>query len=202
MLGPRAERVEEAPERFDVDSLLERPIVDYLLGAEPSFGVFVLGYEDDPLSRSYMQFYKMGEGPVYTFYRPFHLGPLETVQSVARAVLLGDSAVEPLGGPVTEVVAQAKRPLAAGERLDGIGGFTVYGMLENTATARREALLPMGLTDGATVIRPIEIDAALTFDDVRLAPDTLAERLWREQADRFGLQVPAMPAATTAATTG
>jgi predicted homoserine dehydrogenase-like protein len=196
MLGPRAERVEEAPERFDLDALLERPIVDYLLGAEPSFGVFVLGYEDDPLSRSYMRFYKMGDGPVYTFYRPFHLGPLETVQSVARAVLLRDPAVEPLGGPVTEVVAQAKRPLTVGERLDGIGGFTVYGMLENSATARREELLPMGLTDGATVIRPIEIDAALTFDDVRLAPDTLAERLWREQAVRFGLQVPAMPAGT------
>jgi len=195
MLGPRAERVEEAPERFDLEALLERPAVDYLLGAEPSFGVFVLGYEDDPLTRSYMKFYKMGDGPVYTFYRPFHLGPLETVQSVARAVLLRDSAVEPIGGPVTEVIAQAKRPLAVGERLDGIGGFTVYGMLENTATARLEGLLPMGLTDGATLVRPVEIDVALTFDDVRLAPDTLAERLWREQADRFGLQVPAMPVA-------
>lgn len=81
MLGPRAERVEQAPERFDIESLLERPIVDYLLGAEPSFGVFVLGHEEDPLSQAYMKFYKMGEGPVYTFYRPFHLGPFETVQS-------------------------------------------------------------------------------------------------------------------------
>ena len=191
MLGPRAARVEQAPELFDLDALLERPIVDYLIGAEPSFGVFVLGYEDDPLTRDYMKFYKMGDGPVYTFYRPFHLGPLETVQSVARAVLLHDAAVAPLGAPVTEVVAQAKRALQIGETLDGIGGFTVYGTLENSTTARLERLLPIGLTDGATMVRAVDIDAALTFDDVILAPDRLAERLWSEQADRFNLLVPA-----------
>jgi predicted homoserine dehydrogenase-like protein len=191
MLGPRAERVEQAPELFDQEALLERPIVDYLIGAEPSFGVFVLGFDDDPLTRRYMKFYKMGDGPVYTFYRPFHLGPLETVQSVARAVLLHDAAVAPLGAPVTEVVAQAKRPLGVGETLDGIGGFTVYGMLENSTTARRERLLPIGLSDGATLVRPVETDAALTFDDVILPPDRLAGRLWDEQANRFNLLVPA-----------
>jgi predicted homoserine dehydrogenase-like protein len=187
MLGPRAERVEQAPERFDVEALLERPIVDYLLGAEPSFGVFVLGYEEDPLSRAYMKFYKMGEGPVYTFYRPFHLGPLETVQSVARAVLLNDAAAAPIGGPVTEVVALAKRDLRTGERLDGIGGFTVYGMLENVGTARRERLLPMGLADGAVLVRDVAEDVALTFDDVDVPADRLATRLWQEQAAHFGL---------------
>ena len=98
MAGPRAERVEQAPEMFDLEALLERPVVDYLIGAEPSFGIFVLGYEEDPLTRHYMKFYKMGDGPVYTFYRPFHLGPLETVQSVARAVLLRDPAITPLAG--------------------------------------------------------------------------------------------------------
>jgi predicted homoserine dehydrogenase-like protein len=187
MLGPRAERVEQAAELFDLDALLVRPIVDYLLGAEPSFGVFVLGYDDDRVTRGYMKFYKMGDGPVYTFYRPFHLGPLETVQSVARAVLLHDAAVTPRGAPVTEVVAQAKRALEVGETLDGIGGFTVYGMLENSPTARRERLLPMGLADGARVARAIDADAALTFDDVILAPDRLAGRLWNEQMDRFDL---------------
>jgi predicted homoserine dehydrogenase-like protein len=193
MLGPRAERVEQAPERFDIEELLERPIVDYLIGAEPSFGVFVLGYDDDALTRGYMKFYKMGDGPVYTFYRPFHLGPLETVQSVARAVLLHDAAVAPKGGPVTEVIAQAKRPLAAGEMLDGIGGFTVYGMLENADTARAERLLPMGLTDGATLIRPVDVDVALTFDDVLLPPGGLAARLWEEQRDYFAIVSPAVP---------
>lgn len=191
MLGPRAERVEEAPAKFDIEALLERPIVDYLIGAEPSFGVFVLGYEDDPLTRRYMKFYKMGDGPVYTFYRPFHLGPLETAQTVARAVLLRDPAITPMGAPITEVIAQAKRDLKAGETLDGIGGFMAYGMIENTATARAEHLLPMGLTDGATLVRDVPIDAAITFDDVRLPAGRLAEELWFEQARHFDLAVPA-----------
>jgi predicted homoserine dehydrogenase-like protein len=186
MLGPRAERVEQAPERFDVEALLERPIVDYILGAEPSFGVFVLGYEDDPLARAYMKFYKMGEGPVYTFYRPFHLGPLETVQAVARAVLLHDAAAAPIGGPVTEVVALAKRDLKTGETLDGIGGFTAYGMLENIDIARQERLLPMGLTDGAVLVRDVAEDVPLTFNDVDVPADRLATRLWHEQAAHFG----------------
>jgi predicted homoserine dehydrogenase-like protein len=186
MLGPRAERVEQAPDRFDLESLLERPIVDYLIGAEPSFGIFVLGYDEDPQTREYMRFYKMGEGPVYTFYRPFHLGPLETVQSIARAVLLHDAAAAPLGGPVTEVVATAKRALKVGERLDGIGGFTVYGMLENIVTARQERLLPMGLSDGAVLIRDVAEDMPVTFDDVDVPADRLATRLWHEQVTHFG----------------
>jgi len=190
MLGPRATRVEEAPSLFDLDALRERPIVDYILGAEPSFGIFVLAYEDDPLTRDYLRFYKMGDGPVYTFYRPFHLGPLETVQTVARAVLLHDAAAAPAGAPVTEVIAQAKRPLTAGETLDGIGGFTVYGMIENATTARAERLLPMGLTDGAVLVRDVPLDAALTFDDVRLPEGRMSIPLWFEQARQFGLAVP------------
>jgi len=185
MLGPRAERVEEAPEKFDIDALLERPIVDYLIGAEPSFGVFVLGYDEDPQVRQYMKFYKMGDGPVYTFYRPFHLGPLETVQSVARAVLLHDAAAAPLGAPVTEVVAHAKRSLRVGDTLDGVGGFCAYGMLENESTARVERLLPMGLADGSVVVRDVPEDAAVTFDDVVAPADRVATRLWHEQAAHF-----------------
>lgn len=191
MLGPRVERVEQAVSAFDLDALRERPVVDYILGAEPSFGVFVLGYEDDPLTRRYMKSYKMGDGPVYTFYRPFHLGPLETVQTVARAALFHDAAIAPMGAPVAEVVALAKRDLTAGEVLDGIGGFMAYGMIENARTARADGLLPMGLADGATVLRDVPIDAALTFADVRLPDDRLATRLWFEQADTFAGTPPA-----------
>ncbi len=192
MLGPRAERVEEAPSRFDLEALLERPIVDYLIGAEPSFGIFVLAYEEDPQTREYMQFYKMGAGPVYTFYRPFHLGAIETAQSVARAVLLHDASAAPLGAPVTEVIATAKRPLRTGETLDGIGGFTVYGMLENVAAARQQRLLPMGLSNGAVLKRDVAEDTAVSFEDVDVPADRLASRLWHEQAALFGLIDPAI----------
>jgi predicted homoserine dehydrogenase-like protein len=185
MLGPKAARVEEAPGLFDLEALLERPIVDYIIGAEPSFGVFVLGHGDNELVRRYMKIYKMGDGPFYTFYRPYHLSPFETPQAVARAVLFNDPVVTPLGAPVCEVVAIAKRDLRAGETLDGIGGFTVFGDIENASTARSEDLLPMGLTDGARLLRDLPIDTAVRFADVELPPDRVAEALWREQLALF-----------------
>jgi predicted homoserine dehydrogenase-like protein len=185
MAGPACSRVEEAAGLFDVDELLERPIVDYILGAEPSFGVFVLGHSEQPLARRYMKIYKMGDGPVYTFYRPFHIGPLETPLTIARAAIFRDAALTPLGPPVCDVVALAKRDLKTGETLDGVGGFTCYGVIENTVVARRENLLPMGLTDNCRVARDVEKDTALTFDDVTLPSERLCDRLWREQVERF-----------------
>ncbi|UFP96566.1 NAD(P)H-dependent oxidoreductase [Gloeobacter morelensis] len=182
MYGPTAGHVDEAPGLFDLDELMRGGLVDYLLGAQPSFGVFVLGYSENPLKQRYMRFYKMGDGPVYTFYTPFHLSPLEAPLTVARAVLLGDAAVVPIGEPVCEVIAQAKRPLGAGETLDGIGGFTCYGMLENARTARAENLLPMGLTDGCRLLRDIAIDQPITFADVELPANRLSDRLYREQS--------------------
>jgi predicted homoserine dehydrogenase-like protein len=185
MAGPQAARVEEAAGLFDLDALLEKPIVDYIIGAEPSFGVFVLGHGDNELVRRYMKIYKMGEGPVYTFYRPFHLSPFETPLAVARAVLFGDPVITPLGAPVCDVVAIAKRDLRAGEVLDGIGGFTVFGDIENSATARADDLLPIGLSDGARLRRDLPIDTPVRFADVELPADRISERLWREQVERF-----------------
>jgi predicted homoserine dehydrogenase-like protein len=188
MIGPRAARVEEAPSLFDLDAVFERPIVDYLIGAEPSFGVFVLGHGDHELVGRYMRFYKMGDGPVYTFYRPFHLGALEAPVAVARAVLFADPVITPLGPPVCEVVAIAKRDLRAGELLDGIGGYTVFGDIENAGAARTDDLLPIGLADGARLIRDLGMDSPVRFADVELPADRVAERLWREQLARFGGQ--------------
>jgi predicted homoserine dehydrogenase-like protein len=187
MAGPRCDRVEDAAALFDTEALLEKPVVDYILGAEPSFGVFVLGYSEQPLAQRYLRIYKMGDGPVYTFYRPFHIGPLETPISIARAALLGDAALAPAGPPTCDVIAVAKRDLRASEVLDGVGGFTCYGVIENTPVARAEDLLPMGLTDGCTLVRDVAKDVALTFSDVRLPPDRLCDRLWREQLEYFAL---------------
>jgi predicted homoserine dehydrogenase-like protein len=103
-------------------------------------------------------------------------------------VLLHDAAAAPLGAPVTEVVAHAKRPLRVGDTLDGIGGFYVYGMLENVPTAQAERLLPMGLADGSVVVRDVPEDAAVTFDDVTVPADRVATRLWHEQAAHFGIE--------------
>ncbi|MGD9703653.1 MAG: NAD(P)H-dependent oxidoreductase [Acidimicrobiia bacterium] len=189
MAGPATKRVEDAAGLFPAEKLYQEGsgIVDYILGAEPSFGVFVLACSDTWFHQRYMKIYKMGEGPIYTFYRPFHLGPLETPLSVARAVLFQDAAVTPKGAPVCDVIALAKFDLTAGTRLDGVGGFTCYGVLENSPQARPERLLPMGLSEGCVLTRDLPQDAPITFDDVELPAGRLSDALWHEQIDTFAL---------------
>jgi len=185
MHGPACDHVQESLDLFDVDELLDGGRVDYILGAEPGPGVFVLGYNDNPILRQYGTVYKMGEGPLYVFYVPYHLPHLEGPLSAARAVLFQDAAIAPKGGPVCEVITMAKRDLKEGEVLDGMGGFLSYGVIDNTDVCRRENLLPMGLSEGATLVRDLPKDQAITFDDVEMPAPRLSDRLWTEQQERF-----------------
>ena len=195
MYGPTCNHVTEAPDLFDPDTLLEHGgCTDFILGAEPGPGVFVLGYNDHPTQQHYARVLKMGDGPIYTFYIPYHLPHLETPLSAARAVLFNDPTATPLGAPVCEVITLAKRDLKAGETLDGIGGFLSYGSIDNADVCRRANLLPMGLSDGATLTRDVPKDAAIGFDDVQMPPERLSDRLWHEQRERFADAMPASPA--------
>jgi predicted homoserine dehydrogenase-like protein len=177
--------IEEAARRFAADELLEGPgIVDYVVGAVPSPGVFVLGHHGDPVQRRYLELYKMGEGPLYCFHTPYHLCHFEVPNTVARAVLFSDAAITP-SEPMVEVVATAKRELRAGEVLDGIGGYMVYGLAENAAPARAQRLFPIGLAEGCTLRRSIVRDQVLTVDDVDVPPGRLCDRLRAEQDTHF-----------------
>ncbi len=92
-----------------------------------------------------------------------------------------------------EVVTVAKRDLKAGERLDGIGGFCAYGLIDNADAARAMAALPIGLSEGCTVRRDIKKDDVLSFSDVELPADAgrQVEALWREQSTRWSFPTPA-----------
>jgi predicted homoserine dehydrogenase-like protein len=157
-------------------------IVDYTLGARPGAGVYVLAVEDDPVQRTYLDLYKMGEGPLYCFCVPYHLCYMEVPFTVARAVLYGDAAVSPLGHFV-DVVATAKRDLRAGEKLDGIGGYMSYGQCENADVAQRERLLPIGVAEGCVLLRDVARDTVLTYDDVELPQGRTSDRLRVEQRE-------------------
>jgi predicted homoserine dehydrogenase-like protein len=185
MYGPRCQHVSEAPGLFPLDKLLDGGLVDYVLGAEPGPGVFVLGYNDHPAKQQYMSYFKMGEGPLYVFYTPYHLPHLEAPLTVARAVLFKDAAVAPLGWPVCDVITLAKRDLKAGEVLDGIGGFTCYGSLENTDVSLPQQLLPMGLADGCRLKRDVNRDRALTYADIELPEGRWCDKLRAEQTAKF-----------------
>ena len=189
MLGPTVETgtpVEEAAKLFPVEELLEGPgIVDYVVGAAPGPGVFVLGTHDHPQQRHYLELYKLGEGPLYCFTRPYHLCHFEVPNTVARAVLFGDAALAPAGGPQVDVVAAAKVDLEPGQELDGPGGYLTYGLAENHETAVAERLLPMGLAEGCRVTRAVAKDALLTYDDVEVPDGRLVDELRAEQDVAF-----------------
>jgi predicted homoserine dehydrogenase-like protein len=184
---PPNTNLDEAVKVYPTEPLLNGPgFVDYLVGvAFPAPAVFVLATTDDPLQQYRLNLYKQGEGPLYCFFTPYHLCHLETPMSVARAVIFNDPTLTPLSGPKVEVVSIAKRDLAAGERLDGIGKFMLYGVCENATTARKENLLPIGLSEDCVLKRALPKDQAVTFDDVELPPGRLCDELWREQCERF-----------------
>jgi predicted homoserine dehydrogenase-like protein len=185
MHGPPAASVHEAIGLFDHDELLEHGIVDYLVGAEPAPGVFVLGHQEHPVQRAYLDLYKLGEGPLYTFYRPYHLCHFEVPSTIARAALFGDPTIAPLDRPRVDVVATAKRDLRAGEMIDGIGWYMTYGLAENSDVVEAEELLPMGLAEGCRLTRDLSRDQVLTYADVELPDGRLCDRLRAEQSAHF-----------------
>lgn len=174
--------IEETMHLFPLADLLEGPgIVDYVIGAAPGPGVFVLATTDDEVQKHYLSMYKMGEGPLYCFYRPFHLCHIEVPSTIARAVLLNEATIAPLAAPMVEVISTAKIDLEAGQTLDGLGGYTIYGQCENADVTRTEKLLPYGVAEGCTLKRDIKRDQVITYDDVQLPEGRLIDRLRTEQ---------------------
>jgi predicted homoserine dehydrogenase-like protein len=178
--------VDEMTKMYDIDQLKELGgIVDYVVGTKPGPGVFVFATHDDPKQRHYLNLYKLGEGPLYSFYTPYHLCHFEVPLSVARAVLFGDAVMAPLGGPLVDVVTTAKIDLKAGETLDGIGYYMTYGQCENSDVVQAQNLLPMGLAEGCRLKRDIPKDQVLTYDDVELPEGRLCDKLRAEQNAYF-----------------
>ncbi len=186
MQGYPCEHVNDLLGHFEPDDFVDEGYVEYALGAAPYTGAFVICHDDDPGKRQLMAYLKMGDGPLYMFYQPWHLPPWEVVNSVARAALFHDATVAPRGGPVCDTVSYAKRDLRAGERLDGMGGFTCYGLVERAEICRRDNTLPIAVSLDCVLTRDIARDAPITYDDVELPADRLVDRLRIEQVERFG----------------
>lgn len=178
--------VDEMTKMYDVDQLKQwGGIVDYVVGAKPGPGVFVFATHDDPKQRHYLNLYKLGEGPLYSFYTPYHLCHFEVPLSVARAVLFQDPVMAPLGVPLVDVVTTAKIDIKAGKVLDGIGFYMSYGQCENAEIVQAQNLLPMGLAEGCRLKRDVSKDQVLTYDDVELPPGRLSDKLRSEQNAYF-----------------
>jgi predicted homoserine dehydrogenase-like protein len=159
-------------------------IVDYTVGPA-GVKVFCLAEHADPKQRHYLNLYKMGEGPLYPFWIPYHLVHFEAPNAIARVVLFGDELAPPLAGPVVEVCAVAKRDLQAGETLDEYGMYTTYGEAVNVEEMSARRYLPEGLVEGCSLRRDIAKDQPLCYADVELPQGRLADRLRAEQYRHF-----------------
>jgi predicted homoserine dehydrogenase-like protein len=172
-------------ELYDIEELRRRGgIIDYVVGT-PLTKVYCLAEHPDPKQQHYLNLYKMGEGPLYSFFVPYHLVHFEVHNAIARTVLFRDSVARPLGGPVVEVCAVAKRDLKAGEILDGYGMYMTYGEAVNADEMSGGRYLPEGLVEGCRLLRDISKNSVLTYADVQLPEGRIADRLRAEQYRHF-----------------
>jgi predicted homoserine dehydrogenase-like protein len=150
-----------------VAALGTRRTVEYTLGGDFAGGVFVVGFSDNTdFVQPALRFLKMGDGPFYTFYRPYHLVHVEAPVSIAEVYLDREPTIAPAGPFVADVVAIAKKDLAPGDVLDGIGGRTSYGEIDTVENA--DGFLCVGLTEHARMVKPVAVDEPIPLDAVEL----------------------------------
>ncbi|HEY2758348.1 MAG TPA: SAF domain-containing protein [Pseudolabrys sp.] len=172
-------------ELYDVEELRTMGgAIDYVVGT-PLTKVYCLAEHPDPKQQHYLNLYKMGPGPLYSFFIPYHLVHFEAPNAIARAALFRDPTTKPHGGPVVEVCAVAKRDLKAGEVLDDYGMYMTYGEAVNADEMSSGRYLPEGLVQGCRLKRAIAKGAVITYDDVVLPAGRLADRLRAEQYRKF-----------------
>ncbi len=185
MYGPALDHVNDSAAYY-ADKIIEGGMVDFLVGAAPSNGAFVLGHSTDPMHKDFLKYLKMGDGPYYTFYTPFHLPQLEIPNTIARAALFGDATVAPLGAPTCDSIAIAKKDLQPGDKIDCLGGFATYALIENYGQSVADGCLPMGVGDGCIVQSAIAKDQPIRYDDVELPEGRLIDEMRLEQNRIFG----------------
>lgn len=172
--GPYAE-VSDLPKLFvpkkDGGILETRHAVDYAVG-KIAPGVFVVITTDQPKIIADLNYLHLsGHGNYWALYRPYHLANLETPISILRAVFHDEETLATHRAPVAETITMAKRDLKAGEKIDYLGGYTVYGTIEKATVGRKEGLVPLGLVVGATMTKDVKKGQPLHSSEVELNQD-------------------------------
>jgi predicted homoserine dehydrogenase-like protein len=188
MFGHRMKNVNQIFDHIDFAKVWdgEHPLVDYVLGSEPKGGVFVVAHTADKFQQYTFNWFPpdVGPGPFYVFSRPYHLGHIEAMQCVAEAYLDGTARLQPAFGMRTNVHTYAKRDLRAGERLDGMGGFNSYGLIENLNDQTKQEGLPVLLNDNLRLKRDIAKDERIALTDVEFDETDQAFQLYFEALGR------------------
>jgi predicted homoserine dehydrogenase-like protein len=161
--------------------------VDFTIGKGVAPGVFVVAEMDHPRIRERMEDLKMGKGPYFTFFRPYHLTSLEVPLTCARVVLYGRADMVPMARPVAEVCAVAKRDLAVGDTLDQIGEYCYRAWIMTAVEARTVGAIPCGLLAGARVTAPIAKGALITTANTSVPANSKIAVLRARQDKMLGL---------------
>lgn len=181
MHGPRAD-IKDLPNVFrlkkDGGILSRKGVVDFVIG-DLAPGVFLVYTTENKMIRADLEYLMLGSGPYYLLYRPYHLTSIETPLSIARAYFYGEPTIVPDCGLISEVITIAKKDLKAGDVIDGIGRYTVYGLIEEYSKAKQEGLLPIGLSQGCVLKKDMEKDRPIKYNDVSFVKDSLVLKLRR-----------------------
>lgn len=168
MHGPTATLEELASvlcPREDGGVLHRKGVVDYSIGKGVAPGVFCIIETRHPRVLERMIDLKVGKGPYFTIFRPYHLTSLEVPLSAARAVVYKRADMEPLDHPVAEAVAIAKSDLGLGQSLGMIGENDYRGFAMTWEDARARGALPLGLAERAKVVKPVKTGDFLTYEN-------------------------------------
>jgi len=155
--------------------LKESGRVDFAFGPAP--GVFSIVTTDNPTIIEEMEYLSMGEGPYYTLYRPYHLASVEAPRSVGMAIINKEPGLQPTTW-ISEVIGHSKKDLKPGDQIDGIGGFSSYGVAY--PYSETDGLAPLGLIEGATVVDEVKQGEPIPRASLEL-PDNLINNLRNKQ---------------------
>lgn len=184
MHGPKATVAELASTlipKEDGGVLGSKGCVDYSIGKGVSPGVFVVADMRHARIRERMKDLKMGDGPYYTFHRPFHLTSLEVPLSCARAVLYNTADMQPINRPVADVCAVAKKDMQPGEVLDSIGEYCYRALAMRYEEAQANNAVPCGLLYKGVVTSSIKKGDLLTSGNVEVDNSTAIYDLRQKQ---------------------
>ena len=168
MHGPAASRDELCEvliPKKDGGILSDAGRVDFSVGKGIAPGVFVIVEAEHPRVLERLRDLKLGQGPYFTFIRPYHLTSLEVPLTCARVVLYGKADMQPLDEPVAEVCALAKKNLQPGDRLGMIGEDQYRAWTMEAQQAKNDNAIPCGLLIGASVTEYIGKGELITYNN-------------------------------------
>lgn len=172
MQGPLASHVNQVFKVFTMKPD-DPPHLDYLLGADPGGGVYVIARSLSSFQHNYLKYYKVHHSePYYLFYRPYHLCHIETTRAIAHATLYKKPILTPQYNKKNDVYSYAKCDLKPGDKISGIGSDSTYGLIQTSHSANLNDQLPITLLGTPKehsiprVRRSILKDQPITFQDV------------------------------------